>query len=302
MKELSNLFLECLVRHQNSGPCDNNSCKLAFYCTANNCEKGKCDKCLNHIQRASSPNFHYSCKKITYQYVLRFFNRFASEIAYIVNSIKPEYLEGKTFLNVVSLGCGPGSEVYGFIKALRQKAPQIILNYKGFDLAVVWQDVQELSKAALSQTPHKINFFNQNMFGAFEGFDEGCVDMLVMNYLLSDSQKYYNDTDKIKFIDEITKFVLDYNVNNLLFNDMGYYGRGGLDSGVGIMLRLISSLKKIGLELTISFRCFPSDNFIPSTTWKKYQQEGLIFQPLKGNTFDANIDRCKSKQILVHIN
>ncbi len=302
MKELSALFSECLKKHQNSGPCDNNTCKLAFYCAVNNCEKGKCDRCLNHIQWAASPNFHYSCQKITYQYVLRFFNRFASEIAYAVASLKPEYLKGKSYLNVVSLGCGPGSEVYGFIKALRHKAPHIVLNYKGYDLTDVWNDVQQMSKKALSQTPHHIEFLNQNLFGAFGGFEEGGVEMLVLNYLLSDSQKYYNDTDKIKFIEEIAQFVMDHSISNILFNDMGYYGRGGLDSGVGMMLRLINALKQIGFNLSVSFRCFPSDKYIPSPSWKCYKQESLLFQPLPGNTFDSNIDCCKSKQIIVHIN
>lgn len=204
-------------------------------------------------------------------------------------------------MNVVSLGCGPGSEVYGFIKALRQKAPQIIMNYKGYDIVDVWNEVQQMSKVALAQTPHHIDFFNQNMFEAFEGFTEGNVDMLVLNYLLSDSQKYYNDSDKIKFIDEISRFVLYNNVSNILFNDMGYYGKGGLDSGVGMMLRLISSLKMIGFNFKVLFRCFPSDKYIPSPLWKVYNQEGLIFQSLQGNVFDKNIDCCKSKQILVHI-
>lgn len=301
MQELTTLFQECINRYGSCLPCDRDSCKLGFYCTAHNCSLGICDSCMNHIQRAASPDFHYACAKITYHYVLRFFNRFSSEIAYIMNSAKSSYLQGKTQLNVVSLGCGPGSEVYGFIKSLRLKAPQIVLNYKGYDLNTVWSDVQQLSVGALSQTPHRIEFYNMNMFGAFTGFDKGEVDILVLNYLLSDSQKYYNDTDKLKFINEIVHFIIENNVSNILFNDMCFYGKGGLDSGVGMMLRLIRELKKTN-SVSLLFRCFPSDGYIPSSTWKTYTQESLLFHRLPDNTFDVNITCCRSKQILVHVN
>lgn len=300
MQELTALFQECINRYGRCLPCDRDSCKLGFYCTAHDCSLGNCDSCMNHIQRATTPDFHYACAKITYHYVLRFFNRFASEIAYIMNSAKTTYFQRKTRLNVVSLGCGPGSEVYGFIKSLRSKAPHIVLNYKGYDLNTVWSEVQQLSVEALSQTPHRIEFHNMNMFGAFTGFDEGEVDMLVLNYLLSDSQKYYNDTDKLKFINEIVHFIIENNVNFILFNDMGYYGNGGLDSGVGMMLRLIRELEKTN-KVSLLYRCFPSDRYIPSTTWKPYQQESLLFQRLPNNTFDVNITCCRSKQILVGV-
>lgn len=301
MKELSDLFVECLKRYNNYPQCDPNTCPLKSYCTAINCEHGNCISCINHIQRANNPQFHYACKKITYHYVLSFFNRFASEIAYIIEYLRPNYLQGKTKLNVLSLGCGPGSEVYGFIKGLRNKAPQIELDYKGYDLCDAWNEVQNISKECLAQTPHHVEFYNENMFGAFEGFDDGCVDMLALNYLLSDSQKYYNDSGKLKFISEIKDFVIDNNVKNILFNDNGYYGKGGLDSGVGMMLRLIKEMKKDS-QLTVFMRCFPTDRYIPSTSWKIYKQGKLLFPPLLENTLDVNISCCRSKQILVHIN
>lgn len=302
MKELTELFSVCLNRYKNCAPCDSDTCQLGFYCRANNCLQGQCDRCMNHIQWDASPQFHYSCSKITFQYILRFFNRFASEIAYFVASIKSDYLREKIKLNVVSLGCGPGSEVYGFIKALRVIAPHIILDYQGFDLNDVWREAQQISKAVLSKTPHLIEFYLMNMFGGFHGFSEGKVDFLVLNYLLSDSQKYYHsDEDKIKFIDEIAQFVFDHDVKNILFNDQSYYGKGELDSGVGMMLRLIKSLESWDLSIVSDLRYFPSDKYVPSTAWRTYKSDKLIFQPFPGNTFDINISCCRSKQILIHI-
>lgn len=302
MKELTDLLAECLDKYNNYPLCDGNTCQCEFFCTANECSQGYCMSCMNHIQRSPAPKFHYKCEKITYHYVLRFFNRFASEIAYIINSIKPNYFKDKTKLNVVSLGCGPGSEVYGFIQALRAKAPHVILDYQGFDLTSIWGDVQEISKKVLSQTPHSIDFFDENMFGAFGGFKDGPVDMLVLNYLLSDSQKFYHsDIEKIKFINEIVQFVIENNIRNILFNDNCYYGRSGLDSGVRMMLRLIHELKR-SVNVSSVFRYFPTDGYTPSTTWKSYSSDKLCFPKLPSNTFDINVTCCRSKQILVHIN
>lgn len=303
MQELTNLFSECLNRYNACGPCDGNNCKQSFFCTANNCAQGQCDRCMNHIQWSPSPQFHYSCEKITFQYVLRFFNRFASEVAYAVASMNKDNLQGKTKLNVLSLGCGPGSEVYGFIKALKVKAPHIVLDYQGFDMNDIWATVQQLSMLGLSNTPHHIAFHNLNMFGGFEGFQDGGIDILVLNYLLSDAQKFYfNDAGRLQFIDEIAQFVIDNDVKSILFNDNCYYGRSCLDSGVKMMLKLIQAIKKKHVQVDLRFRYFPGDPYVPSDSWKGYQYGKLLFQPLAVNTHDANITSCKSKQIIVLIN
>lgn len=299
MKEFVDLLTTCLNQYNNCEPCDKNTCAPNFYCLANNCAKGRCDRCLNHIQWDSSPNFHYSCPKITYHYLLRFFNRFASEIAYVTLSLRDDYLQTKQSLNVVSLGCGPGSEVYGLVWALRSKAPHIVLNYQGFDLNTIWDTVQNISKTVLACTPHHIDFYNLNMFGAYTGFPRGDCDMLILNYLLSDAQKYYTDVGKVKFLGDIAHFVFQNNVKSILFNDSSYYGKGGLDTGVGMMFYLIKELRKWQLNPQVVLRCFPSDGYIPSYNWVKYGDEKLLFPQLPQNTFNTNITCCKSKQVLV---
>ena len=83
MIELLNLQQQCLSFVESHSGCSQ-SCALDHYCTKAGCTAGDCSRCLNQIQHGS-PNFTYSCAKITYQYVLRFFNRFASEIIYRLN-------------------------------------------------------------------------------------------------------------------------------------------------------------------------------------------------------------------------
>ena len=116
MKELLSLQKICLDKIKLANHCIN-GCNINFYCQSHGCKKGDCSRCLNNIQY-QNPTFHYSCERITYHYTLRFFNRFASEIIYMLNKFN---YNDKSYLNVVSLGCGPGSEIYGILKTFLLK-------------------------------------------------------------------------------------------------------------------------------------------------------------------------------------
>lgn len=65
-------------------------------------------------------------------YVIKHFYRFASEIAYAFRSIF--YLEKENWkdtINVVSLGCGPCSELYGIVDELERQGSDLKVNYRG---------------------------------------------------------------------------------------------------------------------------------------------------------------------------
>lgn len=302
MIEFTNFLTACLQQYNACQPCINN-CPHNHYCTTNGCGLSNCGSCLNMIQRAYAPAFTYTCKKITYHYVLRFFNRFASEIASAIWGIN---FGNATKMNVISLGCGPGSEVYGIIKALRERNLAITLNYQGYDLNNVWDDVLGLSRAALAQTRHHIAFFRQDLFLNFVGFPGENVDLLILNYLLSDVEKFASKTDKSQiktFVGNLAWFVLVNNVKNILFNDNSYYGHDDhLDSGVQLMLLLIEDLKAWGLNLSEFYYFFPGDPYRGNQPWRPYATNHLLFQPLADNPVSQNINECRSKQIFVHIN
>lgn len=174
MMELLNLQQQCLNLIQVNPKCSQN-CALNHYCTSVGCTTGDCSRCLNQIQYGL-PNFTYSCTKITYQYVLRFFNRFASEICYAMCLYNYKNISR---INIVSLGCGPGSEVYGIIKALRIRKIGVPIYYEGHDLLDVWEPVQNLCKNSLSSTQHVVDFHTTNLFADFHGFDNGVTNLLI---------------------------------------------------------------------------------------------------------------------------
>lgn len=299
MKEFVDFLSECQKQYVNCEPCNTN-CPHNFYCTTCECQLATCNRCMYHIQWANPPSFTYSCKKITFHYVLRFLNRFASEIAYAM--AKYNFGSIKKY-NVVSLGCGPGSEAYGLVRVLKARKLPITLDYQGYDLNGVWKTVQDISESNLSKTGHKIQFYKKDLFNDFVGFNRESVDLLILNYLLSDVEKFANNIgQKQSFIADLTWFVIMNDVHNILFNDNNYYGNNGkMDSGVQLMLRLIDELKKWQVKVNVQYRCFPYDPRRGAQQWRYYSNNNLVFPLLAGNNLDKNVRYCNSKQVLVHI-
>ena len=300
MKEFLDFLSECKNKYDNCPSCIN-SCPHNLFCKVNMCPISICDQCMHHIQWALHPSFSYSCKRITYHYVLRFLNRFASEIAYAMANYKFGSIKK---YNVVSLGCGPGSEVYGIIGILKAKKLPICLDYQGYDLNDVWEDVQKISGRCLAQMNHQVLFLRQDMFNSFKGFNGESVDLLILNYLLSDVEKFANNiAQKKSFIVNLAEFVIMNGVNNILFNDNSFYGNDGkLNSGVQVMLGLIEELKRWHVTVTTKYRCFPFDMVKGNQPWKSYPKNKLVLPLLQGNNLDSGVRFCNSKQIFVHIN
>lgn len=293
MKEFDDFIKECHKRFTNCSICTNN-CPIGHYCTK--CLRTECDctSCMKCIQFNGSL-FTYNCRKITFHYVLQFFNRFASEISYALRIWKSD--KTKT-ISIASLGCGPGSEVFGIIDAFRDVAPNFTIFYQGYDMNDVWKEVQDLCINTFSQTPHKIEFFTVDMFAGWQGQDT--VDVLVMNYLLSDAVKFQTYGQRMQFIIDISDFIIDKKVKFIIFNDINYYGHDNqLDSGVQMMRMLIKKMKNRTKKDYRIYRCFLGDSFSGSIKWNMYQSNSLIFPLSSENTVVGCNHYCKSKQILL---
>jgi hypothetical protein len=297
MQEFINLQQQCLSLMKQSGKCEGD-CPLNHYCQEMQCNEGDCSNCMHRIQ-FENRLFTYSCYRITYHYVLRFFNRFSSEIFHLMDRI--DYTNCSD-INVVSLGCGPGSEVYGIIKSLQTKNTAIILHYEGHDLNSIWEPVQTMSKDCLKQLPHDVNFFTTDLFNDFHGFTNNQVDLLVLNYLLSDAVKFMFMDKREEFIQEIVDFVLEHNVRNILFNDITYYGHfNKLDSGIQLMELLIQNLKEKGKNFETYYYSFSDNQMLKDKGWKKYDSNLNMLPILKDNDYMENIGHCNSAQIYINI-
>lgn len=294
MQELLDLYTDCHTQWLNYPLCGN-ACTENHYCQRFGCLEGDCSQCMAAIQRYGTIRA-YPCHKITYYYVMRFFNRFASEIEYIIRLINYGQI---TKLNVVSLGCGPGSEVYGIIHGFRHLNLRIQLDYQGYVLNSIWDDVQQMSIYHLRNTGYCLRFFNTSLFTTFQPFAEQSVDLLVMNYLLSDYVKNSTQRTRHVFADEIIDFIIRANVKRVVFNDISLYGHDGqLDTAVQMTEYIMNCLKRFGYTLRGSRFHFPNDRLVPpNDLWRQHGTGNLLFTPMQNNPANAGIGCCKSKQV-----
>ena len=99
-------------------------------------------------------------------------------------------------------------------------------------------------------------FYACDMFNQWKDSIDCQVFALVLNYLLSDSQKYMKETQLKIFLDSIVDFIMCHKVKFLVFNDINYFGYTNLDSEKGFdffqkFLKengILSKLEEIGLE------------------------------------------------------
>ncbi len=301
MKELNDLIDHCYNLYTNN-KCTN--CANNNFCIGS-CD---CDICLRHIFNGNPPSFHYPCERITYYYTLRFFDRFASEILrlFLHQGIK---FDKKNYY-FVSLGCGPGSEIYGIVEGLRRRlGNDFTLKYRGYDTNEIWKGVQQKTEDLFKNSNCDVTFHATDMITNWQDTDNCEIFALVMNYLLSDCQKYMQEEDLNKFLDSIVSFILQHKIKFLVFNDINYYGykQFEFDSGTKCMEYIIKRLEKLKDSNLLVKKlqplrvCYPNDRFIPSG-WKEWDNSNLLMNTDTQKTAIANAwSECRSKYIIARI-
>ena len=166
----------------------NQVCNTDGRCTRN-CKNDKfCLQCLSKIFEDENSRFRrYKCENITYSYVLRYLNRYASEIFLL---LKSNLLFNKqTPLDIVSIGCGPATELFGFERSIHSIIPTRPFRFFGYEPNKLWNNCQSFVSHIFNSIPNcSVSFINNY-------FDENNplvtnLDFLVLNYLLSDIHKH----------------------------------------------------------------------------------------------------------------
>lgn len=290
MVELDKLIEYCYYEY-NANSCS--YCHLNNYCDSNCYIHGHCDNCLDHILHSESPRFHYSCERITHFYVLKFFDRFSSEILRFFEKCHAINRD----ISVVSLGCGPGTELYGIVEGLRRvRKDDFILNYRGYDKkGKIWENVQKQTESLFSGTNCNVSFSQEDMFTDLKNSDSR-IDVIIMNYLLSDCVKYCPDKkDLINFLDQIVQFILDHHISMVVFNDINYYGYSDLDSGVKCMQYICSKLNLFVHQVKTVSVAYPEDSYVPSG-WILWENNNVLFDTDTSKTSIASPwTKCRSK-------
>jgi len=186
-----------------NGVCANNKlCGLQCGCYNN------CVDCLGKIfYDPIHRHRKYECLPITYTYVERFTDTFASEVYrildnhdYIFNDIEEK--------NILSLGCGPATELIAIEKIMRDKSINAPCHYAGFDKNDIWSSVWNFI-IQIFQSNH-ISVAFQNVLLLPDNSLLQNTKLLILNHVVSDVYKHskYPSADTYNFLQtDITQII-----------------------------------------------------------------------------------------------
>ena len=209
----------CAAAYAGGTACQN--CVNAKKCEG--CNTCKCyDSCIHPLHHYNSNGKTYNCLNMAYNYVVKHFYRFASEIEYAFHIVyHAEQHNWKDNINVVSLGCGPSSELYGIINELQNQQSNLVVSYHGFDTNAIWQKIWNLNIDICKQ--HNVTYTTDDMFAYYTEHSDEHIDILILNYLLSDVARNMQNEEKTAFLDKLAEFIDVMDVQYVIFNDISLF-------------------------------------------------------------------------------
>jgi hypothetical protein len=181
---------------------------------------GNCSEYLYRLHFGEK--IDYSCKRIISYYIPKYSFRYSSEIRKILR-LYESILSNFDSINVLSIGCGPATELLG-ITDIGQKLGKII-NYIGIDQNNQWVEVHDflLDK----QSPKlRMKFLYQDMFEVVPQINPNKnriqSNVIIFQYVISDMLKYYTHEELTSNFEVFKSIVLNYTMKNsmVIFNDI----------------------------------------------------------------------------------
>ncbi len=149
-------------------------------------ETGNCERCLEKIHFGNGERT-YNCDNIYKFYTCKYLFKYASEIEYIFNKSHFNDLQN---LNVLSIGCGPGTDFFGILNSITKNNRQTVLNYFGIELNSNWTEyhnwISERHNAIFEVLYADALEFLNNPLDSLGDFRP---NIIIISYLLSDMIK-----------------------------------------------------------------------------------------------------------------
>lgn len=209
----------CDEKYQNN---KYNKCDKCSY--GDNCPRN-CEKCLHYIHtpaKAPAPR-KYDCSKMAYYYTCKYSFKYMSELIYAFSQLK--YLEVKQHIKVMSIGCGPCTDLFAF-DYLKEKGIYEFdsVEFRGIDSAKdVWLDIHEQIKRYDSFSFNS-QFYYEDVTEFIDVITEAqwIPDLIVLQYAFSDMNKHCNSMHLHDFISKLASFVNEsMNANTyIVLNDI----------------------------------------------------------------------------------
>jgi hypothetical protein len=174
-------------------------------------------------------NRRYQCLPITYSYVERFTETYASEIYRILFDFD-DLWNNITNRVITSIGCGPATELIAVEKILRDKSIDNVCQYVGFDPNCVWSSVWDiLINIFQSQKRNIVPSFQNRVLSSNDNILKD-TKLLILNYVVSDVYKHTQNPriDTHNFLhNDITPLIQKMPADSyILVNDVNSYRMG----------------------------------------------------------------------------
>lgn len=228
---IKNIFDKCQYRYFFE-PCNNTK-----QCIYNDFCSNDCGQCLRYIHfQDNAPEIfkgrNYDCIRMADYYVLQFGLRYASEMLYAIENV---LVDQKPEISVLSLGCGPCTDLFAFDYLLHKK--QIAsLQYYGTDLNYndVWSRIHnDIFRYAHDNTYETVFNYDDayDIFTYLENFKIK-PNVIVFQYVFSDMAKRSDPKTIFDYANKIAKYIKNEMPSSvIIMNDINLTNKcgGGLD-------------------------------------------------------------------------
>jgi len=153
--------------------------------------QGSCECCLNaiHFCKIYRP---YNCTNIANYYTCKYSCKYSSEIDILLSKLKS--LKSYDSFNVLSIGCGPCTDLMGLYRYIKCENIDRELTYMGFDMNPIWKSIH-LFIISLFESNYsvKIRFSYSDACISIPRLDLSKItwrpNILILQYVLSDMNK-----------------------------------------------------------------------------------------------------------------
>lgn len=180
-----------------SGIIEDYVCFADNYFQSQTCKKDCSSSCHNNCIICLDNQNHkgiareYDCEKRCGAYLCHYIFRHIIEMYCLIRSIK----NLSESVRVLSIGCGPCSELISLEHRMSQIHQNHHIDYLGVDMSDKWHPFHlELSDLMIKHNKNvSINFINKDIVDALENLREDSFDIVIFNYFLSDFKSLNNN-------------------------------------------------------------------------------------------------------------
>lgn len=193
--------------------------------------------------------------------------QYSSELQYLLNIYSSLFVDENVNqkldkINIMSIACGPCSEVFAFENFLKDINFTGDVSFCGYDLNKYWETIHSQVSFLL---PFKMSFYYQDCFEHILNVDNyQYPNVLILNYALSDIAK---NGDLQKFIESITSEFVDKMPSKsiIIINDINHYNPR---DAYGKFIRSMNQTNNIGYD---------SFSFIGHKYSKRHKYNNIFF-------------------------